>query len=87
VRLLEIDDPPEYTLEYINCIGTPARAEGFDARSFVITKFHEVPALGEIGKEEFMKQALNRTDSANWILQSIVPLEEKIGPFLNFHEL
>jgi hypothetical protein len=60
--------------------------EFFD-HSFVIANFHEVPPLSVIGTEEFTKQSNKRTASANWILKSIGPLEQKLSPFLNFHEL
>jgi len=59
----------------------------FSKHAFFITNFGKLREMLSSYPKELNQQAMARSDSANWVLQSMEPLEQKLGPFLNFHEM
>lgn len=59
----------------------------FSEHAFFITNFDKLKELSSVDPKVFSKQFERRVGSVNWILQSMEPFEEKLGPFLNFHEM
>ena len=75
-RFLFPEDSGVY--EYIN---------EFRLHSFKIVNFDQLKPLATVALEEFIKHAKERDVSAGWILNSMEGLEEKLAPFLNFHDM
>jgi hypothetical protein len=59
----------------------------FSKHAFFITNFDKLKDLSSMDQKLFSKHFEKRVDSVNWILQSMEPLEQKLGPFLNFHDM
>jgi len=59
----------------------------FRLHALKIVNFDQLKPLAAVSPEEFMKYAKEREYSAGWILNSMGGLEEKLAPFLNFHNM
>jgi hypothetical protein len=59
----------------------------FFMHSFVIVKYSEHRAMFVPGSPEATSQIQKKLDAVSWIADSIGPLEDKLAPFLNFHEM
>jgi hypothetical protein len=67
--------------------GVFAFLKEFSGNAFFIVNFDKLEPMKTVNIEEYAKQALRKTDCVNWILSSVEPLEKKLAPFLNFHDM
>ncbi|MGD0522125.1 MAG: hypothetical protein ABSA48_12780 [Terracidiphilus sp.] len=66
--------------------GIYAFLKEFGEHAFHIIKFEENKSMLSGMPEEQMNLSIKRTDHVNWIFGSMTIFEEKIAPYLNFHD-
>jgi len=49
--------------------------------------FDKLKEMPSVAPQEFAEQVQRRTDDVNWILESMVSFEDKLEPYLKFHQL
>jgi len=59
----------------------------FHKHAFTIVHFGKLKFLAREAPEEFLKHSRQRENSLSWLLNSMLELEERLAPFLNFHEI
>lgn len=59
----------------------------FQKHAFTIVHFDKLKSLAKEAPEEFLKYSRQREDSLSWLLNSMVGLEERLAPYLNFHNM
>jgi hypothetical protein len=67
--------------------GIHAYLSEFRDHAFRIMNFDQLKSLGASDRQLYMKYTNERLESATWILSSMEPLEKKLAPYLNFHEI
>lgn len=59
----------------------------FQKHAFRIVQFDNLKPLAKIDPKEFLKHSKQRENSLSWLLNSMEGLEERLAPFLNFHDI